>query len=372
MDIPGNKRLLVVLYDGITKSSFQSQVLAPLMQQLENAPTLEITLVSFEGKAIQPEKLIRIIPAHRALHVVIMRRLPFLGKFSLWFSALQLTSLLAKQNFHQVQARGAFAGWIAQKALGRLAHKFPERLRADALLKMPSFMVQARGLAAEEYRYSYMRGPSFMFVKWFNIFVYNMLKNIESEVYRNKRKSDYPHDVRIEAVTAALKDYLVKNFRADETKIILAVNDLPRSVDKETVTQWRSEIREKLCIAPEAYVYCFNGAYRPWQCPEETVAFFGYQRTQNQNIFLLVLTHDTKAFINALDSLKIPANTYLVLDVPAHEVLKYLAAGDAGIVLRESDVISWVSRPNKMLEYQALGLKIIHNNTIAWLAQAAQ
>jgi len=47
----------------------------------------------------------------------------------------------------------------------------------------------------------------------------------------------------------------------------------------------------------------------------------------------------------------------------------YLAAADYGLLFRHKDIINWVSRPTKMLEYQAVGLKIIHNNTIEWLSE---
>ena len=38
------------------------------------------------------------------------------------------------------------------------------------------------------------------------------------------------------------------------------------------------------------------------------------------------------------------------------------------MLVREKDIINCVSRPTKMLEYQSAGLKIVHNNTVAWLA----
>jgi hypothetical protein len=49
-------------------------------------------------------------------------------------------------------------------------------------------------------------------------------------------------------------------------------------------------------------------------------------------------------------------------------IYHYLAAADIGIIFRKPHIINWISRPTKILEYQAVGLKIIHNNTVAMLA----
>ena len=80
------------------------------------------------------------------------------------------------------------------------------------------------------------------------------------------------------------------------------------------------------------------------------------------------MTPDKNKFIEACGKQNIAKQHYAVLNVGAQDVYKYLAAGDYGLLFREPDVVNWVSRPTKMLEYQAVGLKIIHNKTVAWLA----
>ena len=62
-------------------------------------------------------------------------------------------------------------------------------------------------------------------------------------------------------------------------------------------------------------------------------------------------------------------NRYLVLSAKQDDVFRYLSVADAGLLFREKNVVNWVSRPTKMLEYRSVGLKIIHNNTVAWLSE---
>lgn len=362
-----HKQLTFVMYDGIDNSVFGSMVLAPLLEMLAFSRNLEITLVSFESTQPSAKQLIERIPAHDNLHVVILRKLPFIGKFSLWIGIWQLYSLLKKIPSHDIIARGPLAGWIVTKALAKMAYKFPERLRKDARDKLPTVTIQARGLCAEEYRYSHMQKKESFIKRVCHRWMYNALKQIEYEVYRSKRKTDYPNDVTIQAVSTALKEYLVKNFRADETKIVIATHDLVRSIAPGQVSEWREVLRKQLGIMRDAYVYCYSGSYKPWQCADETIQFFGEQHAKDDKTFLLILTPDKDAFVDALERYNIPKNRSMVLSVTPQDLVRHLAVADAGLLFREADVINWVSRPTKMLEYQSVGLKVIHNNTVAWL-----
>jgi hypothetical protein len=57
----------------------------------------------------------------------------------------------------------------------------------------------------------------------------------------------------------------------------------------------------------------------------------------------------------------------VVRNVPHGMIYRYLAACDIGLIFREPHLINWTSRPTKVLEYQAAGLEIVHNNTIDFL-----
>ncbi len=64
---------------------------------------------------------------------------------------------------------------------------------------------------------------------------------------------------------------------------------------------------------------------------------------------------------------RVPENSYKIMSVVHEKVFEYLCAADIGIIFRESSVINWVSRPVKAMEYEAAGLSIAHNNTVAWI-----
>jgi hypothetical protein len=363
-----NKQLTFIIYDGIQNSVFESQVLLPLLSLIEQTPNLEATLVSFEKQRPSNQLLTSRIPAHDRLHLVLCRRLPFFGSWSLRLAVFQLQRLLKFIPCNHIITRGPLAGQVALTALNQLARRHPERLRTESTIKFPEVTIQARGLCAEEHRYTLKGQQLSWFARLKNKFIYNSLKKIEWQAYRNKRATDYPNQVTIEAVSTALKDYLVATFRADPSKITIATRDIPKATAPAQVARWRIEVRQELGIPLTAVVYCYSGSFKAWQCARQTVAAFAYEYSRNKQCFMLVLTPDKEPFIAELERYKIPPANYRVITVRPADLYRYLSAGDYGMLLRERDVINWVSRPTKMLEYQAVGLKIVHNNTIAWLA----
>lgn len=358
------KHATFVVYDGIENSVFESQVLHPLLTQLKQNSNLQITLVSFEKKRPPTDFIIKTIPAHERLHFVLCRRLPFFGNISLKLATFQFKKLLKIATFNHITARGPLAGHVVLHALKKLARKKDHKHHE----KLPSVIIQARGLCAEEYRYSLKEIPANFFKKMYHKFLYTQLNNLETTVYGKATKNIMPTNINIEAVSPALKDYLATAFHANQTKITIATKDLPKSFSPEQIASWRHEVRTELNIPKDAIVYCYSGSFKAWQCVHETIAAFSFEYFRNQKCFMLVLTKDQEPFKKELMRYKIPATNYHIKTVTAQNLYRYLAAGDYGMLLREKDIINWVSRPTKMLEYEAVRLKIIHNNTIGWLA----
>jgi len=378
MNDASNNKLLVVIYDGMTNSVFQSQVLAPLLDRMRQDQSLAITLISFERALISPLALERIVPQATGITVHQYRRPPFLGTLSLLLGGWQLGTLLKKTAYDTILARGPLAGWLVQWALERLEKK-------------PALTVQARGLGGEEYRYAHLRGEQALMKRWYHTWRYTMLKQIEAAVYgaqkghqdiqmlddggkgaRPEEATKWPSrristPVSIEAVSPALREYLVRHFHAHPEAVYIAQRDLIAPVDKQQAAAWRERIRAQLDIPATAYVYCYSGSYKPWQCTAQTLQFFADQYVVDSAKMLLVLSGDHQAFTQELIRLQLPPACYRVLGVPAKDLLTYLAAADAGFLFREPDVMNWVSRPTKLLEYQAVGLEVVHNSTIAWL-----
>ena len=346
--------LLYILYDSIENSVFVNQILQPLMKQLEKNENLQITILSFEKKRPLNNFLIKTIPAHDRLNLILSRRLKFFGKLSLYFSAYQLKKLLDFFIPTKIITRGPLSAWITFKVL-----------KQKKLNKKIPVVIQARGLAAEEFRFTSQYMKKNIIKRIFRKFIYKKLRMIEKEAYCEKNN----FRIAIEAVSPTLKEYLIKKFKAEESKIYVAQNDLPENFDREDVKKYYKKIREKLKIPQTATVYCYNGSYKPWQCAEETLSYFEQKYKDNPNNFLLILSQDKKNFTQTLKMYNIPKTNFKILQIQPQEIYKYLAACDIGFLFRKKDVINWVSRPTKMLEYKAVGLEILHNNTIAWLTQ---
>ena len=175
--------------------------------------------------------------------------------------------------------------------------------------------------------------------------------------------------ITFEAVSEALKTYLVEHYQTQAEKITIALHDIPAAIVPEKIQEWRGATRTQLEIPSDAKVYCYNGSIKPWQCPEKTVQYFKEELKKNSNSFLLILTHDTIQFEHLIQQADVPAHCYKIITVPHVDIYHYLAACNAGIIFREDHPINWTSRPTKILEYQAVGLHIIHNNTIAMLSE---
>lgn len=337
--------IIFVVYDGIKNSVFQSQVLAPILEDLDKNESTNIKIVCFEKDIADAQKFSKTLPPHTRLELIFFRRHPFFGKISMHHAVRCFKGFIKNISPDKIVARGPLAGYVV--------------LKATAKNKPCNILVQARGLCAQEFRYS-TKNSTGRLKKWWNKLIFKSLDKIERAIYISKR-------IKIEAVSPALKDYLIEYFGAEPANIFIAVKDIPKSVDKYQAVVWRGQIRDELGIPDNAEVYCYSGSFKPWQCAGQTIEAFAFEYFKNSSLFLLVLTQDIESFKNELIRFRIPETSYRILNVKPQELNKYLCAANYGMLLREPDIINFVSRPTKMLEYQACGLKIIHNNTVAWL-----
>ncbi len=341
--------LIFVLYDSITNSIFDSQIAIPLLQRKQQNPLLTITIISFEKK-INAHSYKAITDKYPQLQFVFLKKQLFITPFFLFSAIQQLKKILASFSNYQLIARGPLAGFLCLKAIN------PK--------KRTPLIIQARGLLYEEYNYVHQDTKNKL-LQLIHSWRAHQYKKIEQYVYSHKKKQTYA----IEAVSIALKEHLIATYHACPDAITIAEHDIPTTIPASQLRSWRTEIRHQLQLSDDIIVYCYNGSLRAWQCPQQTIEFFYNQLQKNKNIFLLVLTQDAKSFQQLLQQKDIDAAFYKVLNVPHQEIYQYLAAADSGLIFREQHILNWVSRPTKILEYQAVGLPIIHNNTIAMITE---
>lgn len=336
---------IFVLYDGIRNPVFAGQVLKPFIKKLDEHSDNQGTIISFERSPLSSAEQERITRDPR-ITLIILLKIPFFGSLSLRYAAHQLKKVLPQLSpASHITCRGPLAAWIVGHS------NFPAHIPC---------IVQARGLAAHEYRYAHQSHR----MQWVHRIRAWQYEQIERLVYGTFARQK---NVMIHAVSTALATYLMEQFNTPKHRIIVADHDVPHAIPIAQRNVWRTEIRIKLNIPSSAYVYVYNGSAKPWQCPEQTVQFFIDAYHKNPLAFLLILTQDIALFYTLVARYQLPRTAYCITEVAHTEIYRYLSAADAGILLREPHIINWVSRPTKALEYEAVGLPIIHNNTIGML-----
>lgn len=351
-----DKNLVVVLYDGIENSVFESQVLTPVCAYLNQKRYAQAYIFSFEkNPQLLAQQAHAFMQQNARLHIHLNKKTErFWGNYSIQKEWPPLQHYLQTFPSYDLIARGPIAGKLCQLAL------------TDACQKLT---IQIRGLLAEEYRYQSEQSPSKSLVKHLRRITvltrYYQLLHFEKSTYQWKPPTGLAYT--LEAVCSALKTYLITTYNVDSNYYTVATDDIPPIISLEQRMLWRLQIRKFLKLAPTTHVYVYNGSCKPWQCFSESVRFFKQEYGRNSDSFLLVITQD-QSYAEAVLQKENINETYVITTRHA-DVIKYLCAADTGIILRNPHILNWTSRPTKALEYQAAGLTIMHNSTVAWLVE---
>lgn len=339
-----------VIYDGISQAIFESQVLLPLIKRRIDGNYEKIVIVSFE--ATLSNSLSTLVTTYTTrypfINIILYKRSRFICALFLLRQALQLRPILNSFESYTLIARGPFAGFIAKWALTK---------------HCTQFIIQARGLVAFEYGYAHQQSRGLVCL-WRLLRIYQFFL-LEKEAYAPYHYKKVPFF--IEAVSPALQHYLTTAYKTPPNICIPTLFDTPATMRSEQKVTYRTAVRSQLAIAPDVPVYVYNGSLKPWQCPQETIAFFKKRWESDKRSIFLALTPDTITMEAYLKELSLPSTAFRVLQVPHDKMLATLCAADYGFLLREPHLMNWVSRPTKLLEYEAVGLQVIHNNTIELL-----
>ena len=358
---------LWILFDGIKNSVFQSQVLSVVNQQLNNKVFDRVVIVSFENNLSAAQELLHTLQVHSGLEFILAKRPIFIGAFNLDSCVEVVSDQIFKIFPQKIIARGPIAGYIALKALCRVQD---ERQLLQPATLLPKLTIQARGLLAKEHELVSQHGswnPLSMMANWFSG---RRKLALETAVYSELNLSKLAFDTKIEAVSSYLADYLMEEFGVSQQRITLATEDLVPHLPANLIQQYREQSRNRLGLVESSLVYCYAGSTKSWQCCSETVDLFWELFENNPTIFFLVLTTEPAVFENLLRKKHIPADNYAVLSCSTQEeYYKLMCAADIGVVLRQDHVANWVSRPTKVLDYLACGLKLKHNNSVGWIIE---
>ena len=338
-----------IITDSVTNSVFDGQVLAPILNKLNQDPTLNIILFSFESRTLTQEQKTTLDNTHPRLKVKLFYRTRYWGRFTLSLCSLSFRHTIRKLESYSITARGPLAGWIALQEIN------------DAC---SNITIQARGLLAEEYWYANAHQWWKLPLHWLR---YRQFRNLEKKVY-GKLTAMLPKIVSIEAVSTAMQEYLIKTYNTPKNLLFVAKTDIPDIIPAQKIKIWHDEVRNELTISNDRYIYCYAGSGKAWQCPQQIIDFFIETKKTKIESYLLILTQDTVLFNQLCKKAGLDFKDYTVMHVPHAKLFNYLSAADAGLIFREKHILNWVSRPTKILEYQSVGLKIIHNNTVQILS----
>jgi glycosyltransferase involved in cell wall biosynthesis len=121
----------------------------------------------------------------------------------------------------------------------------------------------------------------------------------------------------------------------------------------------RATMRRHLGLE-ERIVFSYSGTVTPYQHVEDGVGrFFRAVQQVAPDAHLLCTTADPDRLRAALATSRVTADRITALQVPQPDVSQYLAAADAGLILRAPSRMNRFSQPTKFAEYLASGVPVV-------------
>ena len=176
---------------------------------------------------------------------------------------------------------------------------------------------------------------------------------------------------KIFAVSETLMNYYHKLFGTDMDKFVLypCLSTIQKFYYDEEA---RTMIREQLGYKENDIVLVYSGGTDSTYCISNAfLALTDTWHKENNNIRLLIITkRKTAELIEAINDFpSIKDKVQVVESIPNNEMVKYLNAGDFGLLLRDNIVLNNVASPVKFAEYQLCGLPVIISEAVCDYAQ---
>ena len=134
--------------------------------------------------------------------------------------------------------------------------------------------------------------------------------------------------------------------------------------------QLRSTVRKELGIE-DKFTFVYAGSIRAYQSLEFLLDFFRKVQEKRPEVHLLLITPQSIEAEQYLDrSLSPDAST--VRSASHGEMVRWLNAADAGLLLRESNSVNQVAAPTKFAEYLLCGLPVVMTTGIGDFSELAK
>lgn len=128
-------------------------------------------------------------------------------------------------------------------------------------------------------------------------------------------------------------------------------------------------IRDENC-EPDDYIVTYIGSTAAWQSTGKLAEIFQRIYNKKSNAKFFVLTNGSIPEIQELqEKLK---QRIVVKEVPHNDVKYYLRITDAGIVIRDSNIVNRVAAPTKIAEYVTSGVQLLYSGKIGILSDLSK
>ena len=121
----------------------------------------------------------------------------------------------------------------------------------------------------------------------------------------------------------------------------------------------RETLRANLGIAGKTVLIYSGGIEMSWHIPDKVFELFASLEKRHDNYFFIVLTPHQALGERFRNQYGISKENCLITSVKNSEVVNYLCAADAAVLLREDVLMNNVASPTKFAEYVMSGLPVI-------------
>lgn len=133
----------------------------------------------------------------------------------------------------------------------------------------------------------------------------------------------------------------------------------------------RDEIRQNLELNDRFVVVYSGGLQMKWHVPKLVFKAFSLIKTEFDNAFFLILTHDQEIASEHAKQAGINEQNYKTMSLDNKQVRPYLSASDMGLLIRDNVIMNNVASPTKFAEYVMCGLPVVISDGVGDFSELA-
>ncbi|MBM4147212.1 MAG: glycosyltransferase family 4 protein, partial [Nitrospira sp.] len=159
-------------------------------------------------------------------------------------------------------------------------------------------------------------------------------------------------------VSRPMGDYLHERYGSVRTLVVpCGISQKILNVDQ--LIQARKRRRDIWKVADEDPVFCYVGGLSEWQCVSEGLAVAVATINHMKRGAIAIATNSPAEAKILAQKAGVGEKLVCVEQVHESEIINWLAGGDAGLLLRHTNITNRVAFPNKFAQYLAAGLLVL-------------